>query len=45
MKFDQNLKDHNKAILNMENLLPLLILSKNILLSVNFSTLKSTENS
>lgn len=28
MKFDQNLKDHNKAILNMKNLLSLLILSK-----------------
>lgn len=45
VKFEQNLKDRNKAILNTENLLPLLFLSKNILLSVNFSTLKHTENS
>lgn len=45
VKFEQNLKDRNKAILNRENLLPLLFLSKNILLSVNFSTLKCTENS
>lgn len=43
VKFEQNLKDHNKAILNVENLLPLLTLSTNMLLSINFSIEMSLE--